>query len=61
MWHTVGMEPTWRTWTLTIGSAVVATLLATGNGQVLIDLIASTGIVTADGLTWLLAQGAPRG
>ena len=61
MWHTVGMEPTWKTWTLTIASAAVATLLATGNGQVLVDLIASTGIATTDGLTWLIAQGAPRG
>lgn len=54
------METSWRNWALTIGAAGAATLLASGNGQVIIDLVASTGIATADGLTWLLAQGATR-
>lgn len=54
------MEMNWKTWTLTIATASAATLLATGNGQILIDLIASTGIATADSLTWLIAQGAAR-
>jgi hypothetical protein len=58
MWQTVGMDTTWKTWTLTIASAAVATLLATGNGQIVIDVVAATGIATADGLTWLIAQGA---
>lgn len=51
----------WKTWTMTIASAGVATLLATGNGHILVDLIASTGIATADSLSWLIAQGATRG
>ena len=54
------MELSLKSWTLTIAAAAAATLLATGNGQVIIDLIVSTGIATADGLTWLLAQGATR-
>jgi hypothetical protein len=54
------METSWKNWTLTIATAAAATLLATGNGQVLIELVASTGIATADGLAWLIAQGATR-
>lgn len=54
------MELTWKDWALAIATAAVVTLLATGHGQVVIDLIASTGIATADSLTWLLAQGATR-
>lgn len=54
------METNWKTWTLTLASAAAATLIATGNGQILIDLIASTGIATADTMTWLIAQGATR-
>jgi hypothetical protein len=54
------VESSWKNWTLTIATAAAVTLLATGNGQILIDLVASTGIATADGLAWLLAQGATR-
>lgn len=54
------MEGTWKNWALTLTTAAAVTLVATGNGQILVELVASTGIATADGLTWLLAQGAPR-
>ena len=53
-------DTSWKNWTLTITTAAAATLLATGNGQVLIELVASTGIATADGIAWLIAQGATR-
>jgi 16S rRNA C967 or C1407 C5-methylase (RsmB/RsmF family) len=52
------VENTWQNWTLTLVSAAVALLLATGNGHVVIDVVAATGVATAEGLTWLLAQGA---
>lgn len=54
------MEIDWKDWAMAITTAAVATLLSTGHGQIVIDLIASTGIATADSLTWLLAQGANR-
>lgn len=54
------MEIDWKDWVMAITTAAVATLIATGHGQIVIDLIASTGIATADSLTWLLAQGATR-
>jgi hypothetical protein len=52
------VDTSWRNWILTLAAAAAATLLATGNGHVIVDLVASTGIATADGLIWLLAQGA---
>jgi hypothetical protein len=52
------MEIDWKDWAMAITTAAVATLIATGHGQIVIDLIASTGIATADSLTWLIAQGA---
>ena len=54
------METNWKTWTLTIATAGAVTLLATGNGHILVDMIAATGIATADSLTWLISQGATR-
>jgi hypothetical protein len=54
------MEIDWKDWAMAIITAAVATLIATGHGQIVIDLIASTGIATTDGLTWLIAQGAAR-
>lgn len=54
------MEIDWKDWAMAITTAAVATLIATGHGQIVIDLIASTGIATADSLTWLIAQGATR-
>lgn len=54
------MDTSWKSWTLTALATTAATLLATGNGQIIIDVIASTGIATVDGLTWLIAQGATR-
>lgn len=50
--------PSPTAWTLA-GIAVLTIALITAEaGYVLIDVIAATGIATADGLIWLLRQGA---
>lgn len=54
------MDTSWKSWTLATLATTAATLFATGNGQIIIEIIASTGIATADGLTWLIAQGAAQ-
>jgi len=37
------MDTSWRSWVLTIGSAAVATLIATGHEQVVVAAVSTAG------------------
>jgi hypothetical protein len=47
------MDTSWKSWTLTIGSAAVATMIATGHEQIVVDAVTTAGdvavwVLTAD-------------
>lgn len=44
------MDTSWKGWGLTIGSAAVATLIATGHEQVVVDAVTNAGFI----VVWIL-------
>lgn len=51
------MDNTLRNWALTIGSALVASTIATGHGH----LVASAFTAAGDVVLWLIQPVGPRG